>query len=311
MSIDVIKAFIKEGYVVENRGTIHTIRGSEKLARGAAVVTILNQQYCPVMSPHRKMGLLEFTLVPYKKPEEFERAECEKNNLSKEELSRTIEATRSLVIDRLAPIYVAGKKIFDSLPQAKLEVFSHCDRPSSIVIDFAYEAPNEGRALDLGCGKGVNATALLKKGWAITAVDNEKEALTYFRNAVSAEDIAKLTLVHSDVTECVFPPESADLVICVDVLPYIESSKLEGLIAKIRSALAPNGTFIGSIFFSPPEKASAFTELMSKLGAHFYPDSSIAPSLLEASGFRVEECSYRADGPKLNCVEFRATKTDV
>lgn len=42
---------------------------------------------------------------------------------------------------------------------------------------------NNYHAIDLGCGSGPNTVELLKRGWRVLAIDNQKTALEYIKQA--------------------------------------------------------------------------------------------------------------------------------
>ena len=52
-----------------------------------------------------------------------------------------------------------------------------CGSGSDLVLADQIEHLPPGRALDIGCGTGVNAVWLAKRGWQVTAVDYSKVAL--------------------------------------------------------------------------------------------------------------------------------------
>ena len=312
MSItSVTNAFRERGYEVKSSGTSHTILHSERLARGVAAEIIAAEKCCPIMSQTRRMGLLQFTIVPYRKPDQFDELGCERKEMTSAELWSLVEATKTLAGREDSPVIIRGVQIFKTLAEGTLDRLHHCNLPSSLVMDYIYDAPDGGKALDVGCGIGANSMLLLKKGWKVVALDKAPEALSLFRKAISKEEAEhRVTFVNSDVAEYEISPSSANLVVCVDVLPYIPSSQLRIVLEKIHTALVPNGTFIGTLFISPPETEGSHKELMSKCGAYLYPDSSIARAVLESTGFNVEECSLREESKaELQCVQFRAKKT--
>ena len=52
-----------------------------------------------------------------------------------------------------------------------------CGSGSDLVLADQIEHLTPGRALDIGCGTGVNAVWLAKQGWQVTAVDYSEVAL--------------------------------------------------------------------------------------------------------------------------------------
>jgi SAM-dependent methyltransferase len=56
-----------------------------------------------------------------------------------------------------------------------------------------------GSALDLGCGSGIHAVALAKRGWDVTGVDAVSKALSRARKRAAEADV-QLRLMQADVT---------------------------------------------------------------------------------------------------------------
>jgi SAM-dependent methyltransferase len=81
-------------------------------------------------------------------------------------------------------------------------------KPFTTKIDalFAREEDGRGapygRALDLGTGSGIWATALARRGWDVTAIDNVDKALDRARARIDAEGV-DIELVRGDVTDLV------------------------------------------------------------------------------------------------------------
>jgi len=61
--------------------------------------------------------------------------------------------------------------------------------PHSLVVEAASSLP-PGRALDLACGAGRNASWLAQHHWNVTAVDGSPTALEILRNRCSGLPIA-------------------------------------------------------------------------------------------------------------------------
>jgi SAM-dependent methyltransferase len=96
-----------------------------------------------------------------------------------------------------------------------------------------------GRALDLACGSGRHAIWLHGKGWHVTAVDRDVDAITRLRTDYPSIDARVFDLEQSqfEVSESSF-----DLVICWlyfqrDLYPVIRSSLRPGGIAALSALL--------------------------------------------------------------------------
>jgi SAM-dependent methyltransferase len=111
-------------------------------------------------------------------------------------------------------------------------------------LDFA---GTPGRALDLACGSGRHASFLSERGWRVTAVDRDREAL-----AQLAARSPKVEIVEADLElgEYVIEPRAWDLIL--NTLYYQRN-----LYAPIREGVRPGGIFVGVTktggrFASPP-----------------------------------------------------------
>lgn len=98
-----------------------------------------------------------------------------------------------------------------------------------------------GRALDLACGRGRNALLLASRGWQVTAVDADREAIDSL-DAAARERSLSIELVLADLEkgEFALSPDSYDLV--CDML-YLQRN----LFAPIRVAVRQGGRFVASI----------------------------------------------------------------
>jgi SAM-dependent methyltransferase len=98
-----------------------------------------------------------------------------------------------------------------------------------------------GRALDLACGEGQNATWLAERGWRVVAVDFSGVALAKARRR--AEDVGMdVDFVEADLVEYEPEPAAHDLVVVLFLqIPADERRLVLGRAAK---ALAPGGTLL-------------------------------------------------------------------
>ena len=74
-----------------------------------------------------------------------------------------------------------------------------------------------GRALDLGCGSGMNCLRLARCGWSTTGVDWAEHAIMLATQAATAQDL-DATFIVADITEW-RPRRKFDLVISTYALP--------------------------------------------------------------------------------------------
>jgi SAM-dependent methyltransferase len=151
-----------------------------------------------------------------------------------------------------------------------------------------------GHALDLGCGSGRWSSLLAERGWTLTCTDVSEPALAICRRKVPSA--ACILMQPGDRT---FPAEtaSAQLALCIEVVPLIESS---WFIGELRRVLAERGLFIG-VYLNGRSLRGLAWRLKQRLsngrnGVSFYQNSYPAwRERLLASGFEMlheESCCW-------------------
>ncbi|MGE3956140.1 MAG: trans-aconitate 2-methyltransferase [Vicinamibacterales bacterium] len=96
------------------------------------------------------------------------------------------------------------------------------------------------RAVDVGCGDGTETCLLLERGWHVTAVDGEPEAITRLRDRPAAH--AHADRLHTQVATfdtLICPP--AELVYAGLSLFFCPPSAFEALWLRLTAALVPGG----------------------------------------------------------------------
>jgi SAM-dependent methyltransferase len=107
--------------------------------------------------------------------------------------------------------------------------------------------PGAGRtAVDLGCGEGTDALALLARGWSVLAIDSERAGLDLLTARVPAARAGQLRVVCASYTDADLP--HAHLVHAGFSLPFCAPDQFADLWARIRRALRPGGIFAGQLF---------------------------------------------------------------
>ncbi len=112
--------------------------------------------------------------------------------------------------------------------------------PESVLV-AEVEGLALGRALDLGCGIGINALWLARIGWKVTGVDWAESAIEKAR-ATSANEGLDVTFEVGDVTEWK-PQQQYDLVVSTFALPSAGPPR-ERAVTTAAAALAPGGTLL-------------------------------------------------------------------
>ena len=117
--------------------------------------------------------------------------------------------------------------------------------------------PQPGRAVDLGCGQGLDTLALLAAGWHVTAIDNQPQGLAKIREFVASAGVSKrlLTLVCAAMEE--IAAEEVELPPCQlfnssFTLPFCQPEAFPALWRRIVASLDEGGVFAGQ-FFGPAD----------------------------------------------------------
>jgi SAM-dependent methyltransferase len=119
-------------------------------------------------------------------------------------------------------------------------------RPTLLAaLDRFAGLPADG-AVDLGCGDGRDAIELLRRGWSVTAIDAEPEALARLAARPDLPAGAKLSTVCARFEDAAW--SDCDLVNASFALPLCPPAKFPALWAKIGASLRPGGRFAGQLY---------------------------------------------------------------
>lgn len=111
--------------------------------------------------------------------------------------------------------------------------------PDRILVHEIKDLP-PGKALDLGCGSGMNALMLAQKGWSVLGLDWSDIAIHIACHTANEKGIeARFEVVDTTLWQ---PQEQFDLVISTYALPGGEDTKK--VLQNALKALAPGGTLI-------------------------------------------------------------------
>ena len=203
-------------------------------------------------------------------------------------------------------IIVQGKRIAENAKSMQMEMFSACAEIDRFARRLFSSPPK--KILDLGAGIGANTLPMAKSGAHVTAIDQSRELLTAFsKTSVTIGCPAEnLRLRRGDITTMESYGGPFNLVVAIDILPYVPPTTLRSTMDKIQQCLEDRGILIGTIFTTnvPP----VIREFMGQIGAHFYENGSeFVTQLLEYSGFTAVELEARQEGG----FRFQAEKTPV
>jgi 2-polyprenyl-3-methyl-5-hydroxy-6-metoxy-1,4-benzoquinol methylase len=198
------------------------------------------------------------------------------------------------------PIIIQGKRLAERAEDLQSEMFGACNKINSlwleciILFNTNFIPLPSKKALDLGAGSGANSVYLLNFGANITAIDSSKVLLDAFSSSVKNNPLLKTEENNIETMESY--GTGYDLVLAIDILPYVHPKNLRSTMKKIHSCMIVNGLLFGTIFLTTNEEPVTM-ELMKKLGAHYYNgDEKFVEKLLSNSGFKLLKLQERKEG---------------
>ncbi|MDD7884486.1 bifunctional 2-polyprenyl-6-hydroxyphenol methylase/3-demethylubiquinol 3-O-methyltransferase UbiG [Flavivirga sp. 57AJ16] len=117
----------------------------------------------------------------------------------------------------------------------------------------------EFKAIDLGCGNGVDTFALLEKGFDVLAIDKDPNSFQHLQKGISSNLPERLNFQNSSF-ESLGELPSADLVNASFSLPFCHPHQFERLWLNIISCINSEGFFCGH-FFGPKDSWSSNSDM--------------------------------------------------
>lgn len=114
-------------------------------------------------------------------------------------------------------------------------------RPPNSYLTEIVAGLNPGRALDAGCGHGVEARSLAARGWQVSAVDFSLAALEYGEAAARSDGPAianRIEWIQADLGS--FVPEAAHFDLIVSLYVHVAGPAEDG-IRRLGRGVAPGG----------------------------------------------------------------------
>ncbi|MFN4175236.1 MAG: class I SAM-dependent methyltransferase, partial [Parachlamydiaceae bacterium] len=175
------------------------------------------------------------------------------------------------------------------------EMFTACTRVDSYAQSLFRNPPY--KVLDLGSGIGANTLPMAKAGSHVTAIDQSKEFLSALskNSTLVSCPVENLRLRRGDIVKMESYGGPFNLVVAIDILPYVPPKSLKSTMKKIHDCLEERGTLIGTIFTTNDQPM--VREMMTQLGAYFYPNGvQFVSQFLKFSGFKEIEIEAREEG---------------
>lgn len=169
----------------------------------------------------------------------------------------------------------------------------HRARPASSLLrtalGLASNPESIKKAVDLGCGSGIETRALLQAGWDVLAIDQEPAAIEMV-HAIGLDHPAVKLETATERFESLesLPPSS--LIHAGMSLPFCHPERFEKFWSVVVSALLPGGIFVGQLFGDKDDWASD--------PARTFHSESEARALFEAFCLKTFEIQ-QYDGPSM------------
>jgi tellurite methyltransferase len=120
-----------------------------------------------------------------------------------------------------------------------------------------------GQAIDVGCGAGVDARALARRGFTVLAIDKSPAAI---RTAKSLCRGRRVAFKRRDIAAFRPARASADLILAWNSLPFVSKKHMVPALRRLVAALKPGGIFIFSLF-GPDDEWARTRKTMSFITA--------------------------------------------
>lgn len=123
---------------------------------------------------------------------------------------------------------------------------------------------NGKHLLDVGCGEGADSVFFAKKGFQVTAMDNNKIYLSRLRAFISDNELTNISLKYGDVIDYHYRQNFYDVINCLLVGCCMKRSDFEKMLVPIKQAVKPKGVIIMSLrnYLDPELKEYLATEKM-------------------------------------------------
>lgn len=116
------------------------------------------------------------------------------------------------------------------------------DEPTPFLAEIMDQYEQPGRALDMGCGSGVDSVAMGKRGWNVTSIDFVENAVNMTKERARREGV-ELTVVQADMTKFK-TTDKYDLVLDIGLLHNLPKQFHAAYRRQLMSWLKPGGDLL-------------------------------------------------------------------
>ncbi|MDO5496053.1 MAG: class I SAM-dependent methyltransferase [bacterium] len=129
------------------------------------------------------------------------------------------------------------------------------------------------RVLDLGCGPGLYALRLARRGIHVTGVDVSQRSLEHARTAATSEDLP-IHLIRGSYLDTDLGTGHHAALLIFEEYSALSPSQRALLLGRVREALRPGGTFLSDVTAAPrfDDDATPFRRESPNLGDGFWAE---------------------------------------
>ena len=102
-----------------------------------------------------------------------------------------------------------------------------------------------GKAIELGCGAGVNTEYLIKNNWEVIANDIE-DVESLIKERLNKDELKRLKFVRKNFEEMEL--EDNDLIFACNSISFCKKENFQSLWTRIEKSIKVNGFFVGNFF---------------------------------------------------------------
>jgi tellurite methyltransferase len=106
---------------------------------------------------------------------------------------------------------------------------------------------NGKHLLDVGCGEGADSVFFAKKGFQVTAMDNNKIYLSRLRTFISDNELTNISIKYGDVINYHYRQNFYDVINCLLVGCCMKRSDFEKLLIALKRTVKKTGIIIMSL----------------------------------------------------------------
>src|SRR5258708_19185192 len=103
------------------------------------------------------------------------------------------------------------------------------------------------RLLDVGCGEGADSVYFAKKGFQVTAIDNNKIYLSRLRAFITDNELTNISIKYGDVIDYHYRQNFYDVINCLLVGCCMTRSDFEKLLIVLKRTVKRTGIIIMSL----------------------------------------------------------------